>query len=197
MVTLISHALLPRIPGGQNIEEFFRTMCRNFTEGEWSHILAPPTHQQQLAAFYRFWVNSAICIMILVPSLPCHSTALVPHLSVEWSFSAVSEGEFHKGRRQWTELWSPEVGVQPRPHVASVAPRETHTHTLTFLSISPQTCCSGSVLAIDRQRVSDWRFEESLIDKEVSNSFLTSWCIDVSTFLFAALCICGSQRLSW
>lgn len=43
------------VQGGQNTGEFFHTMRRQFTEGEWSHILAPPTNQQQLATFYRFW----------------------------------------------------------------------------------------------------------------------------------------------
>ena len=42
------------------MEKFFHTMRRNFTEWEWSHILAPPTHQQQLAMFYRFWVCHTI-----------------------------------------------------------------------------------------------------------------------------------------
>jgi 4'-phosphopantetheinyl transferase len=127
MFTVISHALLPRIPGGQSTEEFFRTMCRNFTEGEWSHILAPPTHQQQLAVFYRFW---------------CLKESFIK-----------AEGSGLSYGLQRLEF-SPDPTWPP-------------SHT---------TCCSGSVLAIDGHRVSDWRFEESLIDKEHCVSVAVRGC---------------------
>jgi 4'-phosphopantetheinyl transferase len=135
MFTVISHALLPRIPGGQSTEEFFRTMCRNFTEGEWSHILAPPTHQQQLAVFYRFW---------------CLKESFIK-----------AEGSGLSYGLQRLEF-SPDPTWPP-------------SHT---------TCCSGSVLAIDGHRVSDWRFEESLIDKEVRHIAL--WCAAKCYFIDAS-----------
>eukprot|EP00731_Ephydatia_muelleri_P010915 Em0005g1501a len=42
-------------PRAKSAPEFFHTMRRQFTEGEWHAIRAPCTEEGQLAQFYRHW----------------------------------------------------------------------------------------------------------------------------------------------
>ena len=100
--------LLLWILGGQSTAEFFRIMRRQFTEGEWSHILAPPT-SKQLQNFYRFWVSREFCSGI-------HSKFL--SLSTPPPSRPVPQGEFHQGRRKWPQLWPPEIEFHSLPQLA-------------------------------------------------------------------------------
>ena len=109
-------------------------MRRNFTEGEWSHILAPPTHQQQLAVFYRFWVSRLMFHLVTWRLCQCLKESFI-----KAEGSGLSYG---LQRLQFSpdSTWPPPQGV-----------RERHTERLSSLSLSPPADLLHWVGAGDRQ----------------------------------------------